>query len=74
MHKGVQIVKDAKTYEYELRLDYDKYLRKEDIKAQLASDIINSVKDILECKKIKQFDLESFQKDLEAFFHFVKWI
>ncbi|MCD2426062.1 hypothetical protein LQ567_24980 [Niabella pedocola] len=74
IYKGVQLVKEAKTYEYELRLDYQKYLTTENIKPHLANDIINSVKDILDCKKIKQLDLTRFQKDLSDFFHLVKWI
>ena len=73
-YKGVFLTKGPKTYEYELRLDYQKYSSGENIMYKLANDIIESVDHIAKSKKIKKLDLEGMKKDLADLFHSIGWI
>jgi hypothetical protein len=52
IYQGTELEKKAKTYEYELRLDFEIYNKLPDIRQQLANDVINSLDGITECKKI----------------------
>jgi hypothetical protein len=70
---GTELEKKAKTYEYELRLEFDAYNKLSDIRDRFSKDVINSLDSILECKKIKQLDLERFKSDFKQFFQNVGW-
>src|SRR5688500_11308216 len=74
IHRGVELEKKAKTYEYEIRLDFKLYDELSDIKPRLANHIINSLDNLLLTKKIKNLDLIRFKEDFNQFFKEVKWI
>jgi hypothetical protein len=73
IHKGIPVVKHAKTFEYELRLEFDIYNKLDDIRPQLAIDIINSLDNIPLCKKIKNLDLDRFKEDFRQLFKELEW-
>jgi len=74
VYKGVELFKEAKTFEYELRLDFLKYAAQSDIRESLAKDIIKSLDTISACKKIKDLDIEKFKVDMAGFFSNNKWL
>lgn len=74
IHKGLELMKYAKTYAYDLKLDFQQYNTTDNVKPVLANNIINSVITIKDSKKIRNFDLERMQKDLNDFFHTIEWI
>jgi len=74
IHKGVELEKRAKTFEYDLRLDFKVYSELEDVKQRLANDIINSLDNLLLTKKIKNLDLIQFKEDFQQIFKEIKWL
>lgn len=74
IHKGVSLVKHAKTFEYDLKLDFKVYNELVDIRPQLAIDIINSLDTILSCKQVKKIDLDRFKEDFKLLFKKLNWI
>jgi len=74
VHKGVQLTNLAGTFLYELRLDYEKYASKPDIRKILAIDILLSLREIKNCKKIKDFDFDTFEKDFKSIFEGLNWL
>ncbi len=73
IHKGVQLTNLAGTFLYELRLDYEKYASKPDIREILANDVLTSLQEIKNFKKIKHFDFDSFEKDFKSVFERLNW-
>jgi len=61
--------KKTKVLEYDLKLDYKQFMHATDLERKeiLAEKVINSLASI-EQLKIKDFDLESFKRDLTVFF------
>lgn len=72
--KGIKVHVEAKTYSYEVRLDFSIYNKVENIKSLLANDIIDSLTQILECNKIKSLDINSFKDDFRSFFKGKAWL
>lgn len=72
-HHGVMLEKKAKTFEYELRLNFDFYNGASNVKPRLANDIINSLDNILLCKKIKNIELDLFKKDFRIILNDLGW-
>jgi hypothetical protein len=74
IHKGVEIEKKAKTFEYEIRLDFNQYNNMADIRQLLANDIIDSLDKISLYKKIKNLNLDEFKADFRSLFRNLKWL
>jgi hypothetical protein len=68
IHKGIQVSRPGKWFQYELRLNFDLYMQEENVKILLSNDIINSLPVIKSVKKVKDFDLDRFKSDLISFF------
>jgi hypothetical protein len=71
---GIESKIDAKSLEYELRLNYTTYLNVRNIKTVLAQDILKSLDTITTIKEIKDFNLSTFKHDLTLFFRLQGWI
>ncbi len=74
IHQGVQVEREAKSLTYELRLNYQEYLKATAIKPLLIHDILNSLDIIRSMKGIRDFDLASFRHDFEEFFKLNGWL
>lgn len=74
IHKGVQVEKKARSFEYELRLDYSRYNSLNEIGSQLSKDIIASLDTIHSCKQIKNLNIDRFKEDFSQLFKVLKWI
>ena len=74
INQGIPVTKEAKTYEYETRLDFSRYSSSHEFKSLLASDIIASLDIIQTCKKIKDLDLMRMKVDFHDFFISIGWV
>lgn len=74
VHRGVEIHREAKDLEYELRLDYDRYMAAADIRPLLVGDVLDSLLVISTIRKIKDFDLKAFTADFKLFFESQHWL
>lgn len=74
IYKGTRQQSEDKSLVYELRLDYDIYLKTNEVKTLLAQDIIKSLDTISTVKKIKDFELSKFKIDFEFFFQQDGWL
>lgn len=67
-------MKEDKAVSYQLRLDFQKYLKAEDIRPVFAEDVLTSLDFIKSLKQFKEFDITEMKTDFEAFFRLVGWI
>lgn len=66
-HDGITIeVENA--FEFEVRIDHDKFIKTESVQKLVAMEILKSVKSLQLPKKVKVFDKERFILDLETLF------
>lgn len=66
-HDGITI-KVENAFEFEVRIDHDKFVNTEDVKKLVATELLKSVKLVQLPKKVKVFDKERFILDLGSFF------
>jgi hypothetical protein len=74
IYDGARQQSEDKSLVYELRLEYDVYIKADNIKPLLSQDILNSLGSIGTVKKIKDFDLSKFRSDFEHFFQQSGWL
>lgn len=64
-HDGITIeVENA--FEFEIRIDHDKFIKSKNVKQLVASELLKSIKSLQLPKKIKDFDKEKFMLDMGA--------
>ena len=74
IHKGIQVSSPARSLLCDLKLGYEKYASEPDIQEILANDILVSLQEIKSCRKIKDFDFDSFEKDFKSIFVDLNWL
>jgi hypothetical protein len=74
IHKGTQVASAPHLLTYDIRLPFDFYIHKDDIRPDLAQQVLRSLDVISTIKQITDFDLPLFKADFEQFFKQNGWL
>lgn len=74
IYKGVEVDSEPHLLAYDIKLPFEIYINLNDMKPDLAQQILQSLDVISTMKQIKDFNLEAFKADFEQFFKDNRWL
>lgn len=74
MHRGERLEKPAATFEYDLRLDFEKYRVMDEVAPSFAGELLDTINIIQSDRRLKHIDLTSLKNSLRAALISAGWI